>query len=125
MIIKEKIPGFNELAVVIKDYCLKLLANYYENGWCQLGNNGGEILSERESIYLARTSEFDDERVILVKRGNDSGFPYYLLIETNGDLNANFEIGLILDDLEDKLPKGMIEDLDEEFYKFFKNFKDD
>ena len=47
MILREQIPGFNELTTLIKDYCLKVLADSYTDDSCRLGNNGGDFLSER------------------------------------------------------------------------------
>ncbi|WP_228236864.1 hypothetical protein [Allomuricauda sp. M10] len=125
MRLKEKMRGFNELAAVVKDFSLKLLLEQYENGSCQLGNNGSARLSERESFFTVNRDEFGDERINLIQSGIDEGYPYYLAIETNGNLNSKYEIGLMLDDLEENLSKQMIEDLDEEFYKFYKNFSED
>ncbi|WP_420399615.1 hypothetical protein [Flagellimonas sp.] len=118
MILREQIPGFNELTALIKDYCIEILSNSYTNGDCRLGNNGGGFLSERESFFMVITTEFDDERIILVKRGSDDGYPYSLVVEANRDNKSTYEIGLMLDELEDKFPQKMIESLEDEFYKF-------
>lgn len=118
MLLIDKLAGFNELAGIVKEYCLKLLTDKYKSGSCILGNNGGEILSERESLFMVITSAFDDERIKLIQSGADEGFPYKIVVETNGDLNSTYEIELMLDELEEYLPTKMIEDLDIEFYKF-------
>ncbi len=126
MLLEEKIPGFNHLAGLVKDFCLKLLSNSYSNQSCQIGSNGGECLSERESSFMVKISEFDDERLFLIKKDNsEGGYPYVIVIETNGDYTSSYEIGLMLDDLEENLPTEMIEDLNDEFFKFTKNFIDD
>ena len=70
-------------------------------------------------------SEFDDERIILVKRGNDDGYPYSIIVEADRDYKSTYEIGLMLDELEDNLPEKMIQDLEDEFYKFYKNFTEE
>ena len=118
MVLKEKLPGFNELAGIVKEFSLKLLMDNYNSGSCNLGNNGGEILSERESLFMVNTNDFDDERIKLIQSGMEGGFPYKIVVETNGDFNSSYEIGLMLDELEEYLPSKMIEDLDDEFYKF-------
>lgn len=118
MFLKEKLVGFNELAGIVKEYSLKLLTDKYNSGSCNLGNNGGEILSERESLFMVITSDFDDERIKLIQCGTDEVFPYKIVVETNGDLISTYEIGLMLDELEEYLPTKMIDDLDDEFYKF-------
>lgn len=118
MILKEKILGFNHLTELMKDFCMTLLSDSYSKGECDIGNNGGQYLSERESLFMVKTSELDDERVKLVKSEINDYYPYKILIETNGDYESRFEIELNLDDLEENLPTKMIEDLDEEFYKF-------
>ncbi len=45
MLLEEKILGFNHLADLVKDFCLKLLSNNYSNQSCQIGSNG-------ENVYL-------------------------------------------------------------------------
>lgn len=125
MILKEKVKGFAELAELVKDFSLKLLSDQYKNGSINIGNNGGERLSERESLYMIELDEFNNERIKLIQNGTDEGYPYYLIIEAHGDIFSKYELGLMLDDLEEYLPKQMIEDLDTEFYKFFKNFSEE
>lgn len=124
MLFKKKIPGFNELTVFVKDFCLKQLSSSYKDESYHIGNNGGKILSERESLFMVKTSEFDDERIKLIKKETDGDYPYKIVIETNGDYTSNFEIGLMLDDLEEHLPSKMIDDLDKEFYKFAEHYTD-
>ncbi len=75
---------------------------------------------------MVKISEFDDERLFLIKKDNsEGGYPYIIVIETNGDYTSSYEIGLMLDDLEENLPTEMIEDLNDEYFKFTKNFIDD
>lgn len=124
MILKEKIPGFSELAELVKDYSLKLMSKSYCEGYCQLGNNGGTFLSERESLFMFKMDEFDEERLKIIKVERDGESPYKLVIETNRDFESVYEIDLMLDDLETHLPLQLIEDLDNEFYKFSQKFRD-
>ncbi|CAG2534345.1 hypothetical protein MAR621_03996 [Maribacter dokdonensis] len=118
IILKERIPGFSELAELVKDYSLKVLSKSYDDGFCLLGNNGGSFLSERESFFMFRMDELDNERIKIIKVDKEGESPYKLIIETNGDFESTYEIDLMLDDLETYLPPQMIEDLDNEFYKF-------
>lgn len=125
MFLTEKIPGFNELTQVITDFCLPLLAENYHNANCKIGNNGGTFLSEREAFFSLSTNSSDDERINLIMNGTDEGFPYHLLIETSGDCNSTYKIGLMLDTLQESLPPQMIDDLDKEFYKFTQHYTED
>ncbi|MEX0287722.1 MAG: hypothetical protein AB3N14_01290 [Flavobacteriaceae bacterium] len=124
MILKERIPGFNELAEIVKDHCLKMMSKSYKEGYCQLGNNGGSILSERVSLFMLKLDEFDNERIKIIKSDREGESPYKLVIETNRDFESNYLIDLWLDDLEAYLPQKMIEDLDIEFYKFTKQYNE-
>tara|TARA_R110002126_G_scaffold9840_1_gene44204 strand:- start:6873 stop:7247 length:375 start_codon:yes stop_codon:yes gene_type:complete len=122
IILKERIPGFSELAELVKDYSLKVLSKSYDDGFCLLGNNGGSFLSERKSFFMFKMDEFDNERIKIIKVDKEGESPYKLIIETNGDFDSTYEIDLMIDDLETYLPPQMIKDLDNEFYKFAQNF---
>lgn len=116
MFLKEKIPGFCELTEMLKHKCIEIFdANYKENN-LTLNNNGRLKYKKRLAYYTV--GKFPDSEETLQLIYDADNFSYYFQIETRGDLNGSYRIDVWLNELEHSLPKEMLDELYNEFYKF-------
>lgn len=97
---------------------MKLLSECYVEHKLELGNNGIDKIKDREVFYTVVDSEFENVFLYFKYRDVDVGSPYQIVLESRGS-DSPSELKIHIDDtLLDNLPREMIKNLEEEFFKF-------
>lgn len=113
----EMLSRFSELTEKMTFKLIQILSENYYAGKLSLGNNLTDKFSEKEVFYTLTGSEFENEFLTFKYKNTELGSPFEIILESRGN-DSPSELKIQVDDsLVNQLPKKMISDLTDRFYK--------